>query len=70
MSSAPEPVERLVRTVSSPSHGHSDPGMSAIGWMIFVGLLFLLVPLLPIIAAVWLISKVTEFLTGQTRGGL
>jgi hypothetical protein len=44
--------------------------MSTIGWLVFVGLLFLLVPLLPVIAVVWGISKVTGFLARQTRGGM
>jgi len=70
MSSAPEPVERVLRTVSDPSRGHPDAEMSAIGWAMFVALLFLFLPFLPVIAAVWLISKTVGFLVGQTRGGM
>ena len=69
-SAAPEPVKRVLRTVSSPSRGHSDPEMSAVGWAMFVALLFLMVPFLPVIVAVWLISKTIEFLAGQTKGGM
>jgi hypothetical protein len=70
MSAVPEPVERAVRSVSPQRIPKPNPEMSTIGWLVFVGLLFLLVPLLPVVAVVWGISKVTGFLARQTRGGV
>ncbi|SEW18782.1 DUF7535 family protein [Halobacterium jilantaiense] len=70
MSSAPEPVERLVRTVSKSSKGGPNAEMSTVGWLMAVALLFLVVPFAPVIAAVWLLSKAAKFLTRQTRGGM
>ncbi|MFC6863119.1 hypothetical protein ACFQGE_06545 [Halomicroarcula sp. GCM10025817] len=55
----PEPL----RTVTPPSRTHPDQDMDIIGWGIFLGLLVLLVPLLPFIIIVWVISKVVEALT-------
>lgn len=70
MSATPEPVERVVRSVSPQRIPKPNAEMSTVGWLVFVGLLFLLVPLLPVIVAVWGISKVTGFLAGQTKGGM
>ena len=70
MSSAPEPVERFVRAVSKPSRGKPDAEMSTIGWVMFVVVLFLVLPFAPVIAAVWLLSKAAKFVARQTRGGM
>jgi hypothetical protein len=48
---------KVYRTVSPVSHGRADYEMGAIGWTIFLVLLFLLVPFLPVVLAVWLVSK-------------
>ncbi len=50
----PEPL----RTVTPPSGTHPDAQMDAIGWLIFLGLLILLLPVLPILIIVWLIDNV------------
>ncbi|WP_254272626.1 DUF7535 family protein [Haloarcula marina] len=55
----PEPL----RTVTPLTGSHRDESMDVIGWGIFLGLVVLLLPLLPFILIVWLISKVTESLT-------
>jgi hypothetical protein len=52
----PEPL----RTVTPPSRTHPNQDMDIIGWGIF---LVLLVPLLPFIIIVWVISKIVEALT-------
>ncbi|GGO02123.1 hypothetical protein GCM10009030_36330 [Haloarcula pellucida] len=52
----PEPL----RTVTPLTGPHRDESMDVIGWGMFLGLLVLLMPLLPFILIVWLISKVTE----------
>jgi hypothetical protein len=69
-SAAPEPVKRALRTVSRPSKGGPAAEMSTIGWVMAIALLFLVVPFAPVIAVIWLLSKVTKFLTRQTRGGM
>jgi len=69
-SAAPEPVKRVLRTVSSPSKGGPDAEMSTIGWVMAVALLILVVPFAPVIAVVWLLSKVAKFVAGQTKGGM
>lgn len=57
-SALPEPL----RTVTPPSGTHPDAGMDAIGWAMFVGLLVVLTPLIPIIAVIWLLAKLQESL--------
>ncbi|MFC7026693.1 hypothetical protein ACFQH8_02570 [Halomicroarcula sp. GCM10025710] len=49
----PEPI-RSVTPLTGP---HPDAEMDVIGWGIFLGLMLLLVPLLPFIIVVWLISS-------------
>ncbi|WP_324665889.1 DUF7535 family protein [Haloarcula sediminis] len=51
-----------LRTVTPPSGTHPDAQMDAIGWVILLGLLVLLLPVLPILVVVWLINAVRESL--------
>jgi len=51
-----------MRTVTPPSGTHPDAEMDTIGWAMLFGLLVILTPLIPILAAVWLISKIRESL--------
>jgi hypothetical protein len=55
----PEPL----RTVTPPCRGRPDAEMDAIGWSLALGMVILLVPFLPLIAVVWAVSKVVDFLT-------
>lgn len=55
------PVE-LLRSVSPVSGGRRDAEMDVIGWSVFLGMLILLVPFLPIIAVVWVITKLLDAL--------
>ena len=55
----PEPVKKAMRTVTPPFHGRPDAEMTFIGLAYFLGLVILLVPLLPFIVVVWLLSKLT-----------
>jgi len=55
-------LPKPLRTVTPSSRTRPNQGMDSIGWGILLGLLVLLVPLLPFICIVWLISKVTEAL--------
>ncbi|MFC6756886.1 MULTISPECIES: DUF7535 family protein [Haloarcula] len=54
----PEPL----RTVTPPSGTHPDAQMDVIGWLIFLGLLILLAPVLPLLLVVWLISRASDAL--------
>lgn len=53
-------VRETIRTVTPSYHGRPDEEMDVIGIGIFLGLLVLLVPLLPFLLVVWVISKVLE----------
>jgi hypothetical protein len=64
--SAPEPAKRVLRTVSPPYRGRPDAEMTTIGWLLFVGMLFVLVPLLPFLVIVWLLTKVADYIASQT----
>lgn len=49
-----------LKTVTPEYFGRPDMEMDVIGWSLFLGLVVLLVPLLPFILIVWLISKLAE----------
>jgi hypothetical protein len=55
----PEPL----RTVTPLSSNRPNQEMDVFGWGMFLGIAILLVPLLPFLIIVWLISKATEALT-------
>jgi hypothetical protein len=55
----PGTVKKAVRTVTPYYRGRPDAEMTTIGVLYFLGLLILLVPLLPFLVIVWLISKLT-----------
>ena len=67
MSDAEDPSlpKKALRTVTPGTRGHKNTGMDVIGWSVFVGMLVLLVPLLPFILIVWLITKVLDRLSGE-----
>jgi hypothetical protein len=48
-----------VRSVTPPYRGRPDAEMTTIGIAYFLGLVVLLIPFLPFIAVVWVISKIT-----------
>jgi hypothetical protein len=58
-SAIPEPAKKAMRTVTPPYRGRPDAEMTTIGIAYFLGLVVLLIPLLPFIALVWIISKLT-----------
>lgn len=73
MSQANEPVEtddeelsvprKVLRTVTPYYRGHESSDVG--GWAMFLALLVLVVPLLPFIVLVWVISKGFEALSGR-----
>lgn len=60
-SAIPEPAKKVVRSVTPPYRGRPDAEMTTIGIAYFLGLVVLLIPLLPLIVVVWLISKITGY---------
>ncbi|WP_255169537.1 DUF7535 family protein [Natrononativus amylolyticus] len=60
------PREAL-RTVTPPYGGRVNPEMDVIGWGIFLGLLVLLLPLLPVAIALWLIVRLLDRLSGGSE---
>ena len=56
----PGALTRAYRTVSPTYRWREDLEMGAVGWSLFVLLLALLVPLLPVIVVVWAVSKLVE----------
>ncbi len=67
--SGQEPVKKVLRTVTPPVRGRSDSEMNVIGLGVFLGMLVLLVPLLPFLFIVWLVSKLTDALAQKAPIG-
>ncbi|MFC7212018.1 hypothetical protein ACFQL3_16210 [Natronoarchaeum sp. GCM10025321] len=63
----PSVPEKVLRTVTPGVTGKRNIEMDALGWGILVGMLILLVPLLPFIIIVWLLTKVFDFVA-RARG--
>jgi hypothetical protein len=61
----PRPVTKVLRTVTPGSRPRRDVEMDSIGWMLFLGMVILLVPLLPFFLIVWAIGKTLDFLQAQ-----
>jgi len=47
----------MTRSATPPNPTKPNPGMNAIGLLVAAGTLFLLLPLAPFIAAIWLVDK-------------
>ncbi|KYH27122.1 hypothetical protein HAPAU_10120 [Halalkalicoccus paucihalophilus] len=59
-------VKKTLRTVTPYYRGRSDGEMNLIGVTYFLVLLVVLVPLLPFVLIVWVLSKVFEALHQRT----
>ena len=53
----------VYRTLGEPFRSRPDTEMDVIGWSLFLGMLILLVPLLPFLLLVWVITKVLDAIT-------
>jgi hypothetical protein len=62
-------VRRAYRTVTPWYEGRDDVEMNTLGWALFLGLVIMLVPLLPFLLLVWLVTKVIDALTPDEGGG-
>ena len=58
-------LRQAYRTVSPAYRAHEDAEMDSIGWAIFLVMLALLLPLLPFVLIIWLVSKGIEVLAGR-----
>jgi hypothetical protein len=56
----PSALREAIRTVTPATGARPDAEMDVVGWGLFLGLVILIVPLLPFIVIVWLISKLAE----------
>jgi len=50
----------FLRTVTPPSDKHDNSQMNAVGWIIFGLLAIVLLPLLPVIALIWLFDRLVN----------
>ena len=57
MSSSDGGGDGFIRTVTPLSRTHPDQEMDLIGWLVFLGMAIVLIPLLPVILVLWLVSK-------------
>ena len=49
----------LIRSVTPLTGSKPNQQMDVIGWLVFIGMAIVLLPLLPVFVAVWIISKLT-----------
>ncbi|WP_336001575.1 DUF7535 family protein [Halorientalis halophila] len=54
------------RTVTAPYGSGPNAEMDVIGWMIMLGMLVVVVPLLPLVLLYWLVTRAVDFVTEQT----
>lgn len=54
--------KKVVRSVTPPYRGRPDREMDVIGWSMFLGMVVLLVPFLPLLIVVWGVKKLLEVL--------
>lgn len=66
MSESETESERPLRTVTPEYFGRPDREMDVIGWMLFLTLVVVIVPLLPFIVIVWVISKLIDVVNPRT----
>ena len=59
---SPGALRRAYRTVTPGYKSHTDSGMNAMGWIIFLILVALFLPLLPFLLAVWVVTKLLDYL--------
>lgn len=64
----PGAVTQVLRTVTPGSKGHRDISMDTFGWVLFLGMVVILVPLLPILVVGWVLTKVFGFVHRNVLG--
>jgi hypothetical protein len=58
-------LAKVYWTVSPSYASRPDAEMDSIGWAMFLMMLALFVPLLPLVVVVWLVSKGSEAVVGR-----
>lgn len=61
----PGVLTKAYRSVSPRYTSHSNAEMDSIGWAIFLGMLVLLLPLLPLLVIVWALERGINALAGR-----
>ena len=56
----PGMLTKVYRTVTPGYRGRDDVEMNTIGWALFLGVVILLVPLLPFLVVLWVVSKLLD----------
>lgn len=64
----PGAVEKVLRTVTPGSKGHRDTSMDTIGWVILLGVVVVLLPLIPIVLVGRLGLKIIGFVRRNVLG--
>jgi hypothetical protein len=59
-SELPGPARAVYRTVTPPYRPRGESSMDAVGWGILLGIVVLVLPLLPFLVAVWLLTKLID----------
>lgn len=59
-------LKRAYRTVTPGYGSHSDSTMDSFGWTIFLLMIVLVVPFLPLLIVVWAVTKVLDALFGRS----
>ncbi|WP_251341265.1 DUF7535 family protein [Haloplanus halophilus] len=58
-----DPARTAYRTLGKPFRSRPDAEMDVIGWSVFLGVLILLLPLLPLLILVWLLTRGLDAVT-------
>jgi hypothetical protein len=58
-------LPEALRTATPPYIGRPNTEMNLIGWVIFVGIGILLLPILPVLAVYWLVATLRDRITRQ-----
>ena len=61
-------LRKAYRTVTPAYRSHDEGSMDVVGWSMVVGLVALLLPLLPFLVVVWVLTRVVDFVAAQVGG--
>jgi flagellar biogenesis protein FliO len=63
---SPSALRQAYRTVTPGYKSHPDAEMNSVGWVMFLVLVAVMLPLLPFLVAVWVVTKLIDYVA---RGG-
>lgn len=64
----PNAVTKVLRTVTPGSRPHRDVSMDTFGWVLFLGMIVILVPLIPFLVLTWVLLKIGRFVRRDVLG--